>query len=171
MNAIDFASQRVARAEAALDRAERTHEQRVDELQTIEQRIADTRAKLEGIRDKTRNGELSDTEGGGLYSMFQADLRDLEHLRDEAQRAVDEASTAAFETELSAANNDLKRAQDAALLEALKDHADETVDTLVNVLREIASVGQRVTGKPSLRSHWMPSRELDLAVQFGSLLK
>lgn len=167
MTSIESAAWQLAMAEQALSAAEEVHRQRQSECAVIEGRLAEAEAKCNDIRARARSGELSEEKAGGLFSLSQADLSDLEHLCAEAHRALKEAEPTKQRNELAAAQNMLQRTKDQAELEALKGRAVEIDSALIQTLKGIGEVNRRLTGRPSIGGSWGASPQLREAIAFG----
>jgi DNA repair exonuclease SbcCD ATPase subunit len=164
MNPIESAAASLAAAEEDLAEAETTYRARADELALITGRLTDaTNRRIEIVAEA--RAKPDDMAVLGKLALVEQDVEDLQHLRDEAERAAEEAKPTKQRADVDRAKQHLEQAKALASFDAVTEHTKACEHALCASLSRLHQLGQ-VIGKPrELSAVWKPSAPLYNAMQ------
>lgn len=111
----------------------------------IEARVSEKQVQVADLRTRLSAGKLTDSEAGGLATLFQADLEDLGALISESDREVAKAQEGVdrCESALRSAEQALDGALAQAEFRAFHDHCRLLEKTYLDALHELSGLARR----------------------------
>lgn len=167
MNPIEHAGRQLAQAEAILQVAQQRYQQALAEVATIESRlqaVADRRAQ---IRADLACGSLSDREAGGLMTLADEDMADLDALLNEAKARAVSAAPMAEEQAVALARAAIERIGREVMFNALHGRLLELERAFLEALGTLYRQGQALGRGRPLTEVYRPSDEMRRALFHG----